>query len=767
MCPVIDADDSGVREFGPFRLDRAERLLLRGDRPVALTPKAFDLLVYLVDRPGRLVDKQTLMSALWPDVIVEEGNLASTVSALRKALGDAGDEPRTIATVPTRGYRFVLPVTRPDASRPPAPPLEPALPAAAPGGRSRPARAVHLAATVVLVAATTAGATWFVAPRWHRDGSPVVHVQVGIAPAEGIVGPDLHGDRLSNRNLPTRTAIALSPDGRDLVFAGVRGDQQHLWRRRLGRDEATPIAGTTQAAAPFFSPDGRSIGFWSRGALWRVALEGGVPARICDARHSFGASWGSDGTIVFADERGGGLRRVSAEGGAPQPLTTVDASRGEGSHHLPHLLPDARAVVFTITAVPGAPHVTTDVAVQSLDTGERRILLPGAADARYVAPGHLVYALGETLMVVPFDPATLALTGESTVLRDGVMRHRSTAASQFAVSAASALVWLPAVTSPDPTLARTLVWVDQRGRATPIPAPADAYYQPRLSPDGRYVALLTRESVAAIWVYDTQSAVRSRVPFDGFATAPIWTPDGRRLVFGGARAGNVNLFSVPADGSGPEQRLTTNAAAQYPVSWTPDGEVLVFLQCTSQCDVWALSGSGSSAKAWPVIESPADEQYATLSPDGKWLAYMSNESGRIEVYVRSFRDGGPRYQISSEGGAFPRWSLDGRRLYYCETPDNGPLPMSLPLPPRQGHTYLVSDVSTRSGFSASTPRVVFHDADTRYTLWAPTSGYDVAPDGRFLMVEVSRLPEALPPPRADVRLVLNWPEWLRTRMQDP
>jgi DNA-binding winged helix-turn-helix (wHTH) protein len=413
---VVRPAETPIREFGPFRLDPAERLLLRDGHAVALTPKAFDLLLYLVDRPGRLVEKHVLMAALWPDAIVEEGNLASTVSALRKALGDDGDEHKVIATVPTRGYRFVMPVA-PGAAHSSDAAIQSSV-----ATRRDVVRVVRRVVGILLWSLVMVAAGWILSERRAGPSGAVMDLRVGIEPAEGIRGPDAHGERWGGRNQPTRTAIVFSPDGRQLVFAGLRGGHQQLWLRALDRPDATPIAGTEQAAAPFFSPDGRWIGFWSLGALWKVPVGGGAPVKICPSRLSYGASWATDDTIVFADEPDGGLRRVAAAGGAPQTLTTVDISKGEGSHRLPHVLPGASAVVFTILAVPNDPSLGTHVALLSLETGERRILFRDGADARYVATGHLVYIASRALMAVPFDLHSLRVTGNAVGLMNGVMQ---------------------------------------------------------------------------------------------------------------------------------------------------------------------------------------------------------------------------------------------------------------------------------------------------------------------------------------------------------
>jgi len=742
------AGQLSIREFGTFRLDPAERLLLRDGHPVALTPKAFDLLLYLVNRPGRLVEKRTIMAAVWPDAIVEEGNLASTVSALRKALGDDGDEQCAIATVPTRGYRFVMPVAR------------------LPAPQSKNAYDIARRATgLALWSGVMVAAGWMLAGRGARPPTPVMSLRIGIEPAEGIRGPDLHGERWGWGNRPSRTAIAFSPDGQQLIFAGLVGDQQQLWRRSLDHGQATPIAGTDQAAAPFFSPDGRWIGFWSRNALWKVAAAGGVPTKICAARLSYGASWGTDDAIVFADEFDGGLRRVAAKGGVPQSLTTVNVANGEGSHWFPRVLPGARAIIFTIVRVPSDPRLGTSVALLSLETGERRVLFRDAADARYVPTGHLVYVAGGTLMAAPFDLRTLQVTGDSVgVVAGRVMQSWTSTSSQYAVSDSGSLAWLPAVDEASAEHLRTIVWVDRHGKSSPVGATEDAYYQPRLSPDGLEIAVHTVQSRSAIWIHDIRRGVRRRVPFEGFANSPLWTPDGKRLVFRGAREGNPNLYWIPRDVAAKAERLTTNALAQFPASWTPDGRVLLFLQCTSQCDIWALSVDGQDRKVWPVIQTPAHETYPQLSPDGEWLAYVSNQSGHNEVWVQPFPGPGEPSQVSTEGGTTPRWSADGRSLYYLARPTDSPQPMSLPLPYSTGNTYLVVDISTRPAFRASAPRVVFQDPEMKYTGIPALTGYDVAPDGRFLMVEVKRGPGVIPPPPSDVRLIVNWSEELRAHV---
>ena len=740
-----------VYQFGPFRLDPAERLLLRHGEPVPLTPKAFDLLAHLAARSGRLVEKDALMAALWPDAIVEEANLTSTVSALRKALGDDGQ--RFIATVPTRGYRFVAAVSAQTAT-----PSEITT-----SKDSRPAQSRLWWRTIIVAAAcgiAAFAAGWVLAGRLNHTPPPRLNVQVDIAPAEGIRGPEILLERLAGRNRPSRTSIALSPDGRHLVFAGVRGEKSQLWLRPLDSDQATPLAGTEDGAAPFFSPDGRWVGFWGKRALWKVPLAGGPPVKICDSIMPFGASWGSDGRIVFSDRQAGGLFRVSDDGGGtPEVLTRPDLAKGEGSHRLPFVLPGAKAVLFTVVAIPDDPRLGADIGLRLLETGEQRVLIRDAADARYVSSGHLVYVANGTLTAVPFDVGTRRITGAPVGIVDKIMQANYggntglvTMAGQFALSESGSLAWLPAALDPNPEQFRTLVWVDRHGNSTPIDAVADAYYGPRLSPDGHKIAVMTAETMTALWIYDVKRGIRTRLPFDGLAVHPQWTPDGKRVAFSGTRAGRPNLFWIPIDGSGPAERLTTDESVQLPAAWTPDGRTLIYIQSNPAAnqggDIWEFSLDRKREKSRPIVQTAANEVYPRLSPDGQWLAYVGNESGRAEVYVQGYPMPTAKPQVSSGGGMAPTWSRDGHILYYYAATSDGII-------------YFAVDISTKPAFTYKAPRRLFVDAERKYVTTGPIGSFDVAPDGRFLMVEVKRGPGVVPPAPSDVRLLVNWASHLR------
>lgn len=362
---------------------------------------------------------------------------------------------------------------------------------------------------------------------------------VSVAPlGQGVAASPLE-QRVGGAR-PTRTAVALSPDGTTLVFGAIWGGEQQLYARAMNQLSATPIAGTSGGSSPFVSPDGQEVGFWAGGELRKVPLGGGPPVTLCKAAAIFGASWGSDGTIVFATGRNEGLWRVSAAGGAPEALTTLQP--GEYSHRLPHVLPGGRAVIFTISK--GAHKWDdTQIVVRSLATGQQTVLVTGGADGRYVSTGHLVYLRLGTLMAVPFDARRLVATGAARGLVDGVMQAanrdlsdmENTLAAQFTVAETGALVYVTGGAMPAPN--RTLAWVDRQGTIQALLAPPRAYRRPRVSPDGRHVAVSTQGDISQIWSYDIARGALSAVTADGQSDYGIFSPDGKRIAFRSGAAG--------------------------------------------------------------------------------------------------------------------------------------------------------------------------------------------------------------------------------------
>ncbi len=583
---------------------------------------------------------------------------------------------------------------------------------------------------------------WNLKPGAPTAGS-VTRLRMGLQPAEEIGGFFLETVLAGWR--PTRTAVAFSPDGRHLVYRGGAGETWQLYLRPMDQAEASPMPGTEGAVGPFFSPDGQWVGFWANGELRKVRLTGGPSAAVCETPLLFGASWGEENTIVFAQYTGG-LWSVSADGGTPKELTTL--REGEVSHRLPEVLPGAKAVIFTVSKR-SFEWKDAEIAMQDLATGERRVLVAEAADARYVRTGHLLYARLGTLMAVPFDLERLEVTGGSLPVIEGVMQavyagHSAidTGAAQFSVSGAGSLVYVEGGTYP--LLRKSLVWVDREGRAQPLGGTERGYWHPRLSPDGRRVAVFISEPEQRdIFVYDISRGTLTRVTQEGANAYPAWSPDGKRVAFQSTTGGPANIFWVQPDGSALE-RLTTSENRQYPASWSPDGKALAFLEGR---DIWVLPFDNGEHEPRPVVQTRFEEEYPTFSPDGRWLAYTSDESGRREVYVQPYPGPGPRTQISVEGGMSPAWARNGRELFYRVLSGG-----------RWGgkRKMMAVKITTDPTFIAGKPRMLFEEAG--YQPSEPFRSYDVAADGRFLMLEMAEQPSQRV---TELRVVLNWFEELK------
>jgi serine/threonine-protein kinase len=576
----------------------------------------------------------------------------------------------------------------------------------------------------LILVAVTGLVVWNLRPALPRQ--PVSRLVVPLPPNEQLAGID-------------RSILALSPDGSHLAYIARGGGVQQLYLRAMDGLETRPIPGTEGALNPFFSPDGQWIGFFAGGKLKKVSTSGGATLTLCDATDHRGASWGPNETIAFTPTVAGGLWQVSAAGGAPQKLTTL--KEGEISHRWPQFLPGGKAVLFTVGT--GGSYDDAQIAVQRLETGERHVLIRGGTYARYVPTGHLVYYRAGTMMAVPFDPVRLEVTGTPVPVLEGVMSSTGgSGAAQFSFASLGSLVYVPGGPQAGE---RMLVWVDRKGAETPLPAPSRAYDDPRLSPDGRQVALI-EGATNDVWVYDIPHATLTRLTFEGAADVPLWTSDGKRIVYVSAKAGARGLFWKPADGSGPEERLMTSEFGPLSSSVSPDGQTLAFYEPrpTTGNDIWVVPLKGER-KPKPFLQTPFSEGAPMFSPDGRWLAYSSDESGRSEIYVRPFPGPGGKYQVSTEGGIAPVWARNGRELYYYN-----------------GDKTMAVDITTQPTFRAGTPEMLFERPG--YNSGA-RADYDIAPDGqRFLMLQATeQQQESL----TQINVVLNWFEELKRRVPAP
>jgi serine/threonine-protein kinase len=608
-----------------------------------------------------------------------------------------------------------------------------------PSAPSSPRRVVAAASAGLAAGVVVAGLATWIALRGNEQTPQPVRLEMVPALNEPIVQatPDRH--------------IAISPDGSHVVYlAGANRATAQLYLRGLDEIAATPLGAA--GVWPFFSPDGRWIGFFSGTELKKMSVTGGTAITLCEIIGSpRGAAWGGDGTIVFAtSDLTTGLQSVPQGGGEPRTLTKPDTGRGEADHIFPSRLPDGRIVV-TIQKTGVFPD-GYEIAALDIESGQRTTIVQGGNQAEYLDPGFLIYAVGGTIRALRFDLARGAASDAVPVV-ERVSGYASGAAD-FAVSRSGTLVYVPG-SAAGGSGPRSLVWADRNGGETPIKAPPRAYDMPRVSPDGTRVAVQITERESEIWILDlTRETLTPLARIPGVENLPVWMPDSRRIVFNSTGSGPRNVYRMAADGTGAVERLTTSQNNQFPFSVTPDGTRLVLGEVApqTQADVRMLALDGApppgGRQTQILVQTPAREFGGQLSPDGKWLAYQSDESGQMEIYVRPFPNvDGERVQISTAGGTRALWSRNGRELFYLDNDD------------------ILTAVTVNAGgsrFAAGSPTKVF---STSYYSGYNLAAYDVSADGqRFLMIKEQRAVEDSP--RQDrVIIVLNWLEDLKRRVQ--
>jgi serine/threonine-protein kinase len=606
----------------------------------------------------------------------------------------------------------------------PAPQSGVVLPSQAePGPGTRPPaspqrRSISLAtaATLALLSAAAAGTAVWIAFRAAPASRPGP-ARLTIALPEGHSPASLENP-----------SVAISPSGSHVAYVAVSDGRAQLFVRELGSPEARALPGTEAASNPFFSPDGQWIAFFAQQKLKKVSIASGTVQILCDAGFPRGGSWAADGTIYFAAGNASGISRVSEQGGTPAEVTTLDRAGGEVSHRWPHVLPGGRALLLNVWTGPGWDE--RHVYVLDLATKARTLVVRGGETGRYVPTGDVVYARSDQLFAVPFDLDALRPSGEPVLLADSVRVGGEGA--QYDVSETGTLVY---VRGNPRRNERRLVWVGRDGNAEPLAAPPREYVNVRISPDGRRAAVEVRSASIGLWVYDfSRDTLSPLTTGTGSSQSPVWTWDGGRLVYRGTRAGFRNLWRKAVDEASGEERLTTSTNIQTPTSWSGDG-TLVYHENDpiTGADVWALPTAGDR-KPRAVVKTLFNEQHERLSPDGRWLAYTSNESERVEVWVQPFPGPGPRVQVSKDGGVEPLWSRDGRELFYLA-----------------GDTLMAVDVVTTPVLKVGGPRRLF---DGRYVFSTTGStGYDVSLDGRrFLRVQ----PLHPDPPPTQIQVVIDW-----------
>jgi DNA-binding winged helix-turn-helix (wHTH) protein len=727
------APASNVR-FGPFALDLRRGELRKEGRRIRLQEQPFQILRMLLESPGETVSREQIRERLWPDETVVEfdHSINAAVKRLRYALRDSADNPRYIKTLARRGYCFIGEAETADHSaqaEPVAVTPENELPNRQAHEAPRRLR-LHLSPRLmvpVLFAATIlivwAGA-WY-----YRNGAR--HL---IAPLQSLVRLDVDlGNEVSSASESGARAI-LSPDGKRLAYVS----HSKVVTRRLDQAEAIELPGTEGAQAPFFSPDGRWVGFFAGGRIKKVSIQDGQVIALCEDHLTDGGSWGEDGNIVAPlDFR---LVRIPSAGGAPQRVTEL--APGEIAHRWPQILPGAHAVLFSAyRSMTGLDAATIEVL--SFRDGRRKTLVRGGTWGRYLASGHLVYLNNGTLFAVPFDPDRLEVRGTPVPVLREVAYSAALGSAQVDFSSTGTLVYRSSKAGGGLV---TIQWVDESGHTRPLlPVPGN-YLSPTLSPDG---SRLTLTSAGDIWVYELGRGSMTRLTFGGGYGNPLWTADGRYVVFRAARG----MLWTRADGTGQTQPLTQSNNQQSPWSFTRDGKRLAFAEISPATgdDLWTVpvetASSGLRAgKPEVFLQTPFNERHPMFSPDGRWIAYQSDESGRAEVYVQAFPDGHGKRQISREGGTYPVWSRNGRELFFRQYGVHDRL--------------MVASYQERGDSSVvETVRVWY---EKRIPSFTATRSYDPAPDGKRI---VALVPDDTPQePHDRVIFLLNFFDELRRRV---
>jgi eukaryotic-like serine/threonine-protein kinase len=504
----------------------------------------------------------------------------------------------------------------------------------------------------------------------------------------------------------------LSPDGASIAFAATGADgKTALWVRPMNLLDAHALPGTEGAIFPFWSPDGRSLGFFADGKLKTIDLSGGSALVVCDAPFGRGGSWGPGGVILLSPNTQTSLVQVSVSGGTPVPVTKIDPAQ-HTSHRWPFLLPDGRHFLYLAINHDPSRSENDTLYYASLDGRENRPLFRSQSNAVY-GSGFLLFARRGQLMAQPFDPATGRLRGEAQSLASGVVDDVSTWHMDASASNNDLLVF-----GSGGTADWKLLWMDRNGKQIGTVADKLPNLQTaQMSPQGDRIALQIDTGMNDIWVLDLARGVRTRLTFGPVSnTFPVWSPDGRWIAYNSDRNGHATLYRKPSDGSGAEELLLTSEQVAVPTSWSRDGKYLLYSRGpVGSQEIWALPLEGER-KPWLVVARTANSFSANghLSPDGRWVAYMSTESGGPEVYVVAFHGGQGKWQVSTNGGAQPKWSRDGKELYY----DN----------PTSFIVFAVPVKETNGALQFGTPQSLVTNPAVQQFI------YDVSPDGKRILL---------------------------------
>ena len=709
-----------IRRFGVFEVDLEAGQLRKNGRRVRLQEQPFRVLALLLEKPGRVVTREELQEKVWPDTHVDfDHSLNTAINKIREALGDSAPSPRFVETLPGRGYKFLAPVEG-DGVQPEAEPGEGPPPEADPQETIRKQRMAltNRAWAVAAVAIVAALAAWFLPSRESASREPAAPVRrFAFTPPAALV------------TVSGTTSVAISPNGGHIAFT-TAGEEGKLWVFDFVTGNSRALDGTEGAHAPFWSPGSDFIAFGVSGELWKIPTRGGPAIRLCE---TFGASglaggtWSPDGdSIVFGSYSGPTVfREVPARGGTPKVVIPATESAGSlGRPRRPHFLPGAsrRVLVFTSSE--------STLTLLDLETGFHEDLGPG--DGAFYSPsGHLIYQGSGGVWAMPFSLDSLKATGEAFLIAQNGINATVAADHTLAYYGGSGVQQ------------NELIWLNRRGeKVAGTGVRQGTIHDPSLSPDGRLSALSAIEgSNRDIWVWEIARGVKTRLSFDpSVEWRTVWSPDGEKVAFSSRRSGSWQIFLQQVQGGRNEEAILTPPQTDWVSDWSRDGRYILFGRASSDTslDVWYLTRKENGGwEPRPFLQTPAVERVPRISPDGRYVAYMSDESGRDEIYVQPFPEGGRRVTVSNNGGTAPRWSRDGQELFYVE-----------------GSTLVAVSVSAGETFSVEASQRLFEHPNLAISFY---SHYDVSEDGeRFLIAEPVGEPE-----EPQIRVVQNWYEEFR------
>jgi len=565
----------------------------------------------------------------------------------------------------------------------------------------------------------------------------VLAVLVGVTGWMALTRSPEAGHKLATLGLPREEAIDLgvhnawpriqfSPDGRQVIYIG--GEDSRLYRRHVDSFDSEAIPGAENVTNFTYSPDGLWIAYMANFKLWKVALSGGAPIELCNTNSGPGLAWGND-RVYFARINGGGLWSVPADGGQPQPISTLDPAREETSHRWPHVLPGGQHLLITIKTARIATFDDAKIGLLSLDSGEVQVLVQGGSAPHYLTTGHIVYGRDEQLLAVPFDLATLTVQGTPTAVLEEIDTVDVNGCAQYSLSANGDLAYLSAG---EDQAELELAWMHLSGSTSVLEIDNPYNLQLAFSSDGRQIASMIPAANDKIFITDIQRHITTRLTSTpGNDTDPIWSPDGTWIAYANDLDGSLDLYLIPADGSAPARRILASPLDEFLNTWSPDGTEILFSRASAdgRFDICSIPSDGSGE---PQILFPSEQSnsQANISADGQWIAYVAGSPDDANIYARRYRAPSHPVRISVAGGNRPQWSPDGKTIYYIDD-----------------EHMMAAPVETSGGLSVGTSRVVFEmGADVFGTT-------PLAPDGeRFLVNRANPLLRK----HFGIRVVFDW-----------